>query len=62
MAWGGFIDKNSSDYLRILAKIERTIQNLEEFLKYTPPEKRPVIKQAIDLLSSLPDLIQEDRE
>ncbi len=61
MAWGGFADKNSSDYLRVLAKIERTIQNLEELLKYTPTEKQSVITQAIELLSDLPNLIQEDR-
>jgi hypothetical protein len=60
MAWGGFADKNSSNYLRLLAKIERTIQNLEELLKYTPTAKQSVIKQAIELLADLPNTIQED--
>jgi len=62
MAWGGFIDGGSSDYLRILAKIERTIQNLEEILKYTPPATRNILKQAIEVLSDLPQNLQADRE
>ncbi len=62
VAWGGFVDKNSSNYLRLLAKIERTIQNLEEILKYTPSEKQSILQQAIELLSDLPGTIQEDRK
>ncbi len=62
VAWGGFADKNSSNYLRLLAKIERTIQNLEEILKYTPAEKQPVILHAIELLSDLPETIQADHK
>ncbi len=62
VAWGGFVDKNSSNYLRLLAKIERTIQNLEEIMKYTPLEKQSILQQAIELLSDLPDTIQEDRK
>ncbi len=60
MAWGGFADKKSSNYLRLLAKIERTIQNLEEILKCTPPDKQFILKQAIELLADLPNTIQED--
>ncbi len=62
VAWGGFVDNDSSNYLRILAKIERTIQNLEEILRYTPPGKQSIIKQAIELLSDLPSTIQVDRK
>ncbi len=55
------MDKKSSNYLRLLAKIERTIQNLEEIQKYTPPEKQAILKQAIELLADLPHTIQEDQ-
>ncbi len=55
------MDKESSNYLRLLAKIERTIQNLEEILKYTPSSKQPILKQAIELLADIPNTLQEDR-
>jgi hypothetical protein len=61
MAWGGFMDKNSSDYLRLLAKIERTIQNLEELSKYVSSEKQSLVRQTIEILSDLPGTLQEDR-
>jgi hypothetical protein len=62
MAWGGFMDKNSSDYLRLLAKVERTIQNLEELLKYIPLGQQTPVKHTIEILSDLPGTLQEDRE
>jgi hypothetical protein len=61
MAWGGFMDKNSSDYLRLLAKIERTIQNLEELSKYVSSEKQSLVRQTIEIISDLPGTLQEDR-
>jgi hypothetical protein len=60
VAWGGFFDEKSSDYLRLLAKIERTIQNLEELLKYTPAAQQPDLQKAITILTSLPETLRRD--
>ncbi|HMF32408.1 MAG TPA: hypothetical protein VKK79_13385 [Candidatus Lokiarchaeia archaeon] len=62
MAWGGFFDERSSDYLRLLAKIERTIQNLEELLKLTPAAQQAILQQAIEVLAELPSKLREGRE
>lgn len=50
MAWGGFIDKDGSQYLKNMAKAEKTLKYLEFLKKELNSEEKIIVEKTIQII------------
>ena len=50
MAWGGFIDKDGSQYLKNMAMVEKTLKFLEFLKKELNSEEKIIVEKTIQII------------
>jgi len=50
MAWGGFIDKDGSQYLKNMAMVEKTLKYLELLKKELNSEEKIIVEKTIQII------------
>jgi len=50
MAWGGFIDKDGSQYLKNMAMAEKTLNYLEFLKKELNSEEKIIVEKTIQII------------
>lgn len=51
MAWGGSLNKDGSDYIRKLKKVEKILHFLENFKKSLKDEEKKKVAEVIDIIT-----------
>ncbi len=62
MAWGGFIDKDGSQYLKNMARAEKTLKYLE-FLKIElNSEEKIIVEKTIQIICDYINNLREEQK
>ncbi len=60
MTWGGFLNKEGSQYYIFLRNADKTIEFLEEIKKYLEDEEKNSISKTIEIITSYINKLSEN--
>ena len=61
MVWGGFLNKEGSEYFRIIKNAERTIEFLELLKKYLNKGEENQVSKTIEIIIGYVDRLSEKK-
>lgn len=62
MAWGGFIDKDGSQYLKKMAKAEKTLKYLELLKNELSSEEKIIVEKTIQIICDYINNLREEQK
>lgn len=61
MAWGGFIDKDGSQYLKNMAMAEKTLKYLEFLKKKLNSEEKIIVEKTIQIICDHIEIFSKEK-